>query len=121
MSRKPREIDPFPATEAEQVAVWPLSKAELSNVRDARVQRAAADFPAAADLAMRNGMTLRQCSIVHYQLEHGRDGWLMNLYPTNTRVWSDPNRPKAPYLDLCGVRWTLTQVVEAAIRKATNP
>lgn len=92
------------------------------NKRRKRKAREAASkaFDEVAKLAESHDMKLRECSDAHYQLSHINDGWLLNLYPSNCRVYADPNKPKAPYLDLAGVKWSLQDVVEAAIQKASE-
>ena len=84
-------------------------------------RRAAAlnDFEAARQLASQAGMTLVQCSDVHYQLSLDKNGWLINVYPGNQRLYHDRNHPKPPFLDV-SFGWGLIDVVKAAIKESNN-
>jgi hypothetical protein len=78
------------------------------------------EFSIAARLASANGLALRRHSDSHYALEHIADGWLINVYPGNQRLYMDQQRPKAPYLRLRGELWNLADVVSAAIAAETE-
>ncbi len=82
-----------------------------------RAQRCEATMREAADLAHRNGMTLRNHSDGCYQLRHVAKGWIINLYPRHggfsPRVYHDPHH-RGPFLALPRM-WTLLDVVRAAI------
>lgn len=80
-----------------------------------RRRQAEADFPAAAALAERHGMTLVRHQTGHYALSDGH--WLLNLYPGNGRLYADGNRDRAPFLGLGG-EWGLEDAVRAAQRGA---
>lgn len=84
-----------------------------------RMDRAARQFDEALALAEQHGMKLVRHTDVHYQLSV-EGGWLLNLYPSKTRIYADRNRPQAPYLGLAGIRWTLIDVVEAVIEKGAT-
>lgn len=86
------------------------------NKREA-IEAAGSSFDEVAALAQAHGMKLRQCTDAHYQLSHVDDGWLLNLYPSNCRIYADKNKPRAPYLNFAGVEWSLRDVVETAINK----
>ena len=82
---------------------------------------AAGDAATAGAMALEAGMRLIKKDVYLYQL-HGpenADGkrWLLNLYPGNRRVYAPKREPKAPFLGLAGVEWTLGDVVVAAIEK----
>lgn len=79
-----------------------------------RRANAAAEFEEAAIGAEQFSMTLRKCSDTTYQLRHNTAGWLVNIYPGKCRIYTDPNKPKAPYLNV-PTPWTLGDVVDAAI------
>lgn len=72
-------------------------------------------YAEAARVARQRGLRLRRRSETHYQLTpRGEDrGWLLNLYPTNSRVWGDRNRPRGPMLNL-PYGWTLMDAVNRA-------
>ena len=89
--------------------------------REQNRQQATHDFTAAVELANQHGMGLIRRSDTHYQINH-IDGWLLNLYPGNQRLYGDRNRRvKAPSVDLhiaaeemrC---WTLLDVVHSLVR-----
>jgi hypothetical protein len=72
-------------------------------------------FAAARQLAEEAGLTLMAQTETHCQLIYQHDGqhWIYNLYPTTRKVYPDPHH-KGPFLRV-GKRWTLTDVVRAAI------
>lgn len=76
----------------------------------ARADQAHDDFQSAVTLAAESGITLRRCTDRHYQLK--RDGWTINLYPGNQRIFR--NNTDAPFLYVPNP-WTLTDAVRAAI------
>lgn len=79
-----------------------------------RIDRAGNQFDEARACASAAGLCLVRRGENHYQLsKHG--GWLLNLYPSNCRIYSDKNRDRAPFLDFAGVRWTLADVVARAV------
>lgn len=82
-----------------------------------REQAAEAEFEEARVLAASVGLRLVRRHSNQYQLSHPRRRWLLNIYPTNCRLYYDKNRPKGPYLDFAGVRWTLLDVVRAAVEQ----
>jgi hypothetical protein len=69
------------------------------------------EFLAARDEAEQRGLTLKQCSMDHYQLTNG--SWLLNLYPGNQRIYADRNRSKPPFLNV-PEPWTLMDCVRAS-------
>lgn len=70
-------------------------------------------FAEASRLAKEGGMSLTRRSDAHYQLRHAQDGWLLNLYPGNGRVYGDRNKPRGPFLHLPD-GWTVIDAVESA-------
>lgn len=81
--------------------------------RRARRADATTEFDRAAHLAENNGFRLRKCSDAHYQLVHVEKDWLLNIYPGNGRLYSDPHR-KPPYFGL-DPGFSLIEVVQRAI------
>lgn len=79
---------------------WAAMKAEKQERGRVNRELAERDFARAVALARRSGLLLVRKSDTHYQLEPAPkgQGWLLNLYPGNQRIYSDKNRPKAPYL-----------------------
>jgi len=63
------------------------------------------------------GLRLVRHNDAHYQIfGPGERGWLINIYPGNHRLYSDPKRPKAPRLARrMPLDWVLEDVVTAAI------
>lgn len=75
----------------------------------------------AAMLADQNGMSLTNPSDGCFQLRHCEKGWILNLYPRRKgftpRIYTDPNH-RGPFLrNLLPEKWSLLDVVEAAIKK----
>lgn len=92
----------------------------LKAVRQQRAERnreqAADTFKDAAELAEMLGLQLHKCSDVHYQFSDEEQGWLINLYPGNGRLYADrKRRAKAPFLRV-PENWTLLDVVEVAAK-----
>lgn len=81
--------------------------------RQARMSAASREFAKASELAESKGLRLLRKSDVHYQLMPQNDSWLLNVYPSNRRLYRDPNRGHAPHFRL-PARWTLFDVVKAA-------
>lgn len=92
------------------------TKLERQNSGARRRDAATAQHQQAKELAASNGMTLRRIGGNHYQLEHVKERWLINLYPGNRRIHLDEHRPRAPFLRV-PAEWTLIEVVQAAIAK----
>jgi hypothetical protein len=90
-----------------------LSPEQSQEKRNARMDVAGRQFEIAGGLAEASGLLLVRCSEVHYQLSPHDGRWLLNVYPSNRRLYRDPNRENAPYLDLPD-NWTLLDVVRAA-------
>jgi hypothetical protein len=83
----------------------------------ARRERADRDFGEAQRLAQQAGLFLRKCSPTQYQLSvwnSPASGWLINIYPGNSRIYADPNRPRPPYLRV-PEDWGLIDAVRAAV------
>ena len=86
---------------------------QSSGAKAARTDAAADEMSTASKAAASAGMTITQPSAIHFQLR-GR-GWLMNIYPSNQRLYTDRNH-RAPFLRMPTDRdWTLMDVVVAAI------
>jgi hypothetical protein len=94
---------------------WRAFKAvhEASRKRRSRRNRSDAreGWREAARIAEQHGLKLIRHSDVHYKLRG--DGWEVELYPGNQRIWSNPQK-RGPYL---AVRrpWTLMDAVRAAV------
>lgn len=80
-----------------------------------RRHRADHEFDEACQLAEANGLRLHRCSFAHYQLIHVAKNWLLDIYPGNRRLYSDPKR-KGPFLSVPH-DWTLIEVVRVAIKR----
>lgn len=72
------------------------------------------ELSAAQEIASASGVELRQCSWTHYQLSAGAGRPLLNIYPGNRRIYSDPNR-RWPFVRVRR-NWSLVDVVQAAIK-----
>lgn len=81
--------------------------------RESNREAALSQFELAQELAERHGMIFVQRTESHYQLS--RDGWLINVYPGNRRIYADRNKVRAPYLSVPD-EWNLMDVIEAAVK-----
>lgn len=93
-------------------------KARRQADRAARVDDAARDFDEGVeDYARGFGLCLREVDINHYHLEPlpKGSGWLINLYPSNRRIYHEKSRGRAPYIELHEGPWTLKNIVDAAV------
>jgi hypothetical protein len=81
--------------------------------REARTSKAARQFDKACDLAEQNGFVLRRCTRWHYQLSPDSGEWLLNIHPSNRRLYHDQHKP-GPRLPVSPA-WDLLEVVWAAI------
>ena len=89
-------------------------KRDRADNRDA----AAKTLSEASKLAAENGMILVRNTEAHYQVKHKRDGWILDVYPGNQRLYAPvrPGHPRAPYITMPYDRcWTLTDVVAALV------
>lgn len=108
-----------PARSEEEVSdigeVYKALEEERRIAGERRAVMAHADFAAAQRLASANGMKL----ISHgdqYNLAHETAGWLVQLYPSNQRIYRPKGRkPYSPHITLDQSGWTLMSVVEAFI------
>ena len=85
--------------------------------REARRNLAASQFPELADYAGDHGIALLAHTESHYQMRHP-DGWILNVYPGNRRLYWDPNK-KGLFLKL-PENWTLRDVVIAAVERTDH-
>ena len=90
-----------------------LSPEQSHEKRRARATVASQEFPKAFYLASEKGLRLTQRSDIHYQLYSPDAEWLLNIYPSNRRLYHDRNKSTPPYLQLPD-DWTLLDVVNAA-------
>jgi len=74
-----------------------------------RIDQASNDFPMAHTLATAGGMKLSQHNVLHYSLVYG-DNWLLNIYPSNQRLYHDRER-RGLFISLIERPWTLLDVV----------
>lgn len=79
--------------------------------RDRR-EEAGEQFQQLAARCKQHGYKLKQNTDAHYTLSSPL-GWRLEIYPGNCRIWAPPGRNR-PHLKL-PKRWTLAQVVDAAI------
>lgn len=91
-----------------------LSPNQSAEKRSERADLAEQQFGAAAKLAAEHGFTLRRCTPIQYQLWPAGKKWLINIHPSNRRIYHDPNK-RGPYLDVPAC-WTLLDVVKAAVK-----
>jgi hypothetical protein len=93
----------------------------MSPHKKARIELARKQLSQASILAGRNGLTLVRRSDLHYQLRHNSEHWILNLYPSNQRIYRDPTK-KAPFLRFPNPNedWTLMDVIVSAL-KTGNP
>jgi hypothetical protein len=91
-----------------------LSPHQSPERRQARASTAARQFDKACDLAEEHRFILRQCTHYHYQLLPYSRKWLINIYPSNRRLYGDQKRP-GPRLPV-SAGWDLLEVVRAAIQ-----
>ena len=81
-------------------------------------EKATREFAEACKMATPLGLCLIQKSPQHYQIMPTNRRWLLNLYPGNQRVYTDPNKPeRGPYLGL-RIPWGLVDVIEFFAREA---
>jgi hypothetical protein len=93
-----------------------LSPEQSADKRHARMDDATRQFPDAAMIAAACGLRLVRKTEVHYQLSPVDESpsWLLNIYPSNRRLYHDTNKPRtAPFLRLPD-KWDLLDVVRAA-------
>ena len=83
--------------------------------RAANRKQAGGEYETARFYGATHGLLLIRRTDAHYQLS--ADGWQLNLYPGNQRIYRDKTRKtRAPFVRLDPTRcWTLTDVVEAAL------
>ena len=82
--------------------------------RHARTAAAVEAFSEVSALAAANGLRLERKTDIQYQLMPQDRSWLLNIYPSNRRLYRDLNKQGAPYLKL-PANWTLLDVVRAAV------
>lgn len=91
---------------------------ERQQVEKAAYREAAAQvFDQARQLAHDVGLDLRKHTDSHYSLrgrQHG-SSWVLNLYPGNQRLYSDPKH-RGPFLKV-PKPWTFSDVIRAAAQK----
>jgi hypothetical protein len=75
-------------------------------------------FAEARQKAACAGMTLEQHGDVHYALQ-SPEGWRLNIYPGNLRLYYDRQYNKPPFLKVPPV-WNLIEVIDAAIAASQN-
>lgn len=90
-----------------------LSPEQSAEKRAQRTDAAAEQFKEAMALAIGHDLVLTQCTNIHYQLSDRHGDWLLNIYPSNRRLYHDKQR-RCPYLRVPD-DWTLLDVVKAAI------
>lgn len=90
-----------------------LNPEQSQEKRGVRMEVAADMFTAAAQLAKAAGLCLVKHTDVHYQIRPQDDSWIINIYPSNRRIYSPPDR-RGPYLQVRS-EWDLIDVVIAAV------
>jgi hypothetical protein len=91
-----------------------LSPEQSAEKRQSRVRRTASAFQEARELAESYGFVLRQCSRIHYQLSPKDRRWILNIYPSNRRLYHDKKKP-GPFIRVRS-DWSLIDVVRAAAK-----
>jgi hypothetical protein len=102
----------------EETEMWKAFKADSKRNRtcdrQARAEKNIKTIDHAIALASANGMRLIVRS-TFLQIEPIDRAWLLNLYPTNGRLYADQNRlSRPPYLDLPD-QWCILDVVKKLI------
>jgi len=95
---------------------WSEWNAEKKRRKDENYKESMKVFQQAQELAHKNGFELHKHSPWHFALSYKPKGftvWLYNLYPSNQRIYNDPNF-RGPFLQL-QKPWTLLDVVSTAI------
>ena len=91
-----------------------LRKEEEKDKEDS-IQKSAKLYEKAVNLAVKAGWRLRKHSDIHYSLWESAEGWLLNIYPGNGRLYYDFRKKKGPFLKL-NIEWNLLDVIESAIK-----
>lgn len=91
-----------------------LKKLDEKDKEESR-QESAKLYEKAAYLAVKAGWRLRKHSDIHYSLWESAEGWLLNIYPGNSRLYYDYRKKKGPFLKL-NIDWNLLDVIESAIK-----
>ena len=103
---------------ADEIDDWDARREQAREHKADRRLAAGRDFQVARTMADSAGLILFHKTDTHFQLTtKATGGWLLNLYPGNCRVYGDRNRPKGPFLNLAGVKWTLVEVVRRACER----
>ncbi len=86
--------------------------------KDQAIQQAAQEFEENKNLFLqgRNNVHLLKRSEWHYQIKSVPRRWVYNLYPSNQRIYKDPNSP-SPFVEVPHP-WNLKDVFLVVLKKA---
>ena len=90
-----------------------MRKLEEENKAESR-QNSVNLYVEAAKLAKQVGWILRKHTDAHYSLWESAEGFLLNIYPGNERLYYDYKKKKGPFLKL-EINWNILDVIKAAI------
>lgn len=88
---------------------------DYRETKRARVTSATELFREASQIANAAGLRLIRHNEQHYSLR-GKD-WILNLYPSNCRIYQSDKTKGPGNLQMQGVKWTLPQAVQAVVKK----
>ena len=80
-----------------------------------RRSQSADQYEQARHLAAGAGMDLNKVTESRYALNNPRDGWLLNIYPAQLRLYHDRECKRRPPFLKIRPDWTLLDVVQAAV------
>lgn len=104
---------------SEDYEIYKALRQEKVQEGASRRAHSAQQFERAQHIAAHAGMTLVQHTEVHYTLHNPKEGWLLNIYPGNRRLYHDRHYKKPPFLKI-KPDWNLIDVVEAAIAASSQ-
>lgn len=92
---------------------WP-PKAVGQAVKSRRMQNAEAEYEQARVYAEAYGISLKRFSDIHYQIHDLSKDVVINLYPSNQRIYADKKHKNPPFIKLQHA-WRLMDVVKGYI------
>lgn len=104
-------------SEMTDTEMWRAIKKDGQRRGEENRRQASDIFEEARTLAQQYGLLLTRHTDQHYSLR-APQGWIINLYPGNRRIFHDEKR-QGPFLKLPR-KWTLVDVVRAAADATTE-
>lgn len=95
----------------EDYEIYRQLRTEKIQQGEERRQKATADYDQAVLVAKGFDMKLVRHSEIHYTLRPANNGWLLNIYPGNKRLYYDRKYGKPPFIPL-PLNWSLVDVVK---------